>query len=289
MIGVTYLLSYDYKYFLTSLKQIYPYVDKIVVAVDRERLTWSGNAFEIPDSFFEEIKAYDTRNILEFYFDTFYIPTLSPMDCESRERNMALSKIDNCRWKVQLDVDEYIYDFEKVVHFLKKYWLFTVFPKLTPVAFKAKLITLFKRLDSGYLYIDNNESYNLITNQNYNTAVRNNYKCSIFKFNAAVIHQSWAREENEIWMKVQNWGHKDQFDAKKYISFWNQLNIDNFASTSDFHPLSPAVWKKLHYVKSNSIDEFIEIYAKKHPQNLKDISVKLIFKTFKRKFIALFK
>lgn len=283
MIGVSYLLSYDYKYFITSVKQVYDYVGKIVVAVDIDRLTWSGNKFEIPESFFEEVRAFDTRNIIEFYFDKFYVPDLLPMACENRERNLALAKLSDCKWKVQLDVDEYIYEFGKIAKYLKKYWYLALFPKLTPVAFKAQLITLFKTLDNGYLYSDNNELYNLITNQNYNTIGRNNDTCSIFKFNAAVIHQSWARDESEIWMKVQNWGHKDQFDAKKYIAFWNELSYENYEKKENFHPLNPPVWKKLYFIESFSIDEFIAKYSLQNPQNLFYVSPNLFFKTFKRK------
>lgn len=288
MIGVSYLLSYDYNYFFTSVKQLYPYVAKIVVAIDSDRLTWSGNKFEIPQSFFEDVKKFDTRNIIEFYFDKFYIAELSPMECENRERNLALAKLINYKWKVQLDVDEYIYDFAEIVKYLEKHCYLAVFPKLTPVLFKGKLITIFKTLDSGYLYIDNKEQFNFITNQNQNSFVRNNDKCSSFKFNAAVIHQSWARDEEEIWMKVQNWGHKNQFDAQRYISFWNGLNLENYKSTTNFHPLSPAVWDKLHYIEAVSIDDFIYKYSQNHPQQLEDVSIKLLFKTLKRKISAKF-
>ncbi len=288
MIGVSYLLSYDYQYFFTSVKQLYPFVSKIVVAIDIDRLTWSGNSFEIPESFFEEVKIFDTRNIIEFYFDKFYLPHLSPMECETRERNLVLAKLNKFKWKVQLDVDEYIYDFEKIVKYLEKYWYLTVFPNLTPVLFKGKLVTLFKSLESGYLYIDNDEQFNFITNQNQNLLARNNPLCSSFKFNATVIHQSWAREEDEIWMKVLNWGHKNQFDAQKYISFWNQLNLENYKTKINFHPLKPSVWKELQYIESSSIDDLIVKYSLRHPQRLNHVTLNSLLKTSKRKFLTKF-
>ncbi len=71
MIKVSYLVSYDYYMLLTSIKQLYEHVDEIVISVDKDFKTWSGNSFEIPDSFFEEVRAYDSRNIIEFYFDQF--------------------------------------------------------------------------------------------------------------------------------------------------------------------------------------------------------------------------
>ena len=79
MIKVSYLVSYDYYMLLTSVKQLYDYVDKILIAIDSERKTWSGNTFEIPNSFFEEVEAFDKNSKIQFYFDKFYIQGLSPM------------------------------------------------------------------------------------------------------------------------------------------------------------------------------------------------------------------
>ena len=50
MIKVSYLVSYDYYMLLTSIKQLYQHVDKIIIAVDKDFKTWSGNTFEISDS-----------------------------------------------------------------------------------------------------------------------------------------------------------------------------------------------------------------------------------------------
>lgn len=92
-IKVGYFVSYDYEYLLTSVKTRYDYVDKIVLAIDVNRQTWSGNKFYIPQSFFDSIKEYDKRNIIEFYCEEFYIPHLTPMECEVRERNLVLKML----------------------------------------------------------------------------------------------------------------------------------------------------------------------------------------------------
>ena len=74
----------------------------------------------MPQSFFDEIKSFDSKNKIEFYFDNFYISELLPIECETRERNMLLKKMGK-GWLIQLDVDEYVYDFSKVAKYLKKY------------------------------------------------------------------------------------------------------------------------------------------------------------------------
>lgn len=260
MIKVGYLVSYDYKMLLTSIKQLYDYVDGIFIAIDRDRRTWSGNNFEIPQSFFDEIKAFDRNNKIEFYFDNFYISELLPIECETRERNMLLKKMGK-GWLIQLDVDEYVYDFSKVAKYLKKYWYLTLFPKLTPIVFRGKLITLYRQLIDGYLYIENNERFSFITNQSNYTYTRNNHTVKNHYANINVIHQSWARTEDEIQMKILNWGHRDDFDTQQYFEFWKNLTSKNYMNYKNVHPIVPEVWNELHFLPSDSIDEFISKYA----------------------------
>lgn len=285
MIKVSYLISYDYYMLLTSVKQLYQYVDKIVIAVDKDFKTWSGNRFEIPESFFEEVQTYDTRNIIEFYFDQFYIASLSPMECESRERNMVLKKLGR-GWKIQLDVDEYVYGFKEVKKYLNKYWFLTLFPYYTPLCIQGNLITLYRELPDGYLFIDNNESFPFITNVNYNTHTRRNNKIRNHNSNIKVIHQSWARPEHEIVQKIKNWGHRDDFDTKKYYEFWKSLNSENYKNYKNIHPIVPEVWDKLNFMTANSIDDFINRFGMNNHQVLRDLLKIKILKSAVKKIIG---
>lgn len=286
MIKVGYLVSYDYEMLLTSIKQLYDYVDRIYLAIDKEFKTWSGNYFEIPLSFFEDVKRFDKLKKIEFYFDYFYLPNLSPIECESRERNMLLKKLGK-GWKIQLDVDEYIYDFKTVSKYLNKYWYLTIFPKFTPIVFRGKLVTLYREVPEGYLFIENNEIFSFITNQSHNNSTRNNYQIRNHFSNINVIHQSWARKEDDIRQKIINWGHRDDFDTNNYFEFWKNLNSNNFRDYKNIHPISPQVWDKLNFLSSNSIDDFIEKYASKMPQQLIDIKIKSLATALKNKFFRI--
>jgi len=279
MIKVGYLVSYDYSMFLTSVKQLYDHVNKIYVAIDIERKTWSGNLFKIPESFFLEVKQIDTKNKIEFYFDNFFLDDLTPMQCETRERNLLLKKMGK-GWLVQLDVDEYIYDFKSVSQYLKNHWYLTIFPKLTPIIFTGKWVTLFRQIPNGYLYIENNERFPFITNQSNFTLARNNNKVRKHYTNINVIHQSWARSESEIQSKIKNWGHRDDFDTQKFFDFWSNLNYNNFYQYKNFHPLSPNAWNELKFINSKSIDNFMDVYSLDNIQKLIPISKLKIFKNF---------
>lgn len=284
MIKVGYLVSYDYSMFLTSVKQLYHHVNKIYVAIDIERKTWSGNIFEIPDSFFNEVKQFDTKNKIEFYFDNFFIPDLLPMQCETRERNLLLKKMGK-GWLMQLDVDEYIYDFRSISQYLRNHWYLTIFPRLTPIVFRGKLVTLFRQLSDGYLYIENNERFSFITNQSSYTLTRNNDKVRNHYTNINVIHQSWARSEGEIQIKIKNWGHRDDFDTQKFFEFWKNMSNANYINYKNFHPLVPEVWNEIQFLPCSSIDELISIYAINHKQILIPVSKNNILKALIKKFI----
>lgn len=285
MIKVGYLVSHDYKLLLTSIKQLYNHVDRIFIAIDKDRLTWSGNYFEISDNFFDEIKLFDIKNKIEFYFDSFYNPELKPIENESRERNMLLKHMGK-GWKIQLDVDEYIYNFKEVADYLNKYWYLTIYPKMTPIVFRGKLVTLFRQLSDGFLYVENNECFSVITNQSKNILTRNNYTVRNHYSNINVIHQSWARNEDEIQLKIKNWGHQDDFDTQKYFDFWKGLNSDNYREYKNFHPIVPEVWNELFFLESTSIDNFIDKYAAANFQKLTYIDPKKMVKAL---FNKLFK
>ncbi len=266
MIKIGYLISYDYNLLQTSLNTVYDYADKIFIAIDIERKTWSGNTFEIPNSFFEDLKKIDVNNKIVIYFENFFIPELAPIECETRERNMLLKKMGK-GWKIQLDVDEYIYDFKVLKNYLDKYWYFNIFSKLTPIQFVGKLITLFKEVEDGFLYIDNEEKFLFITNYNKYTITRLNSNLISHYCNIITIHQSWAREESEIEVKIKNWGHKNDFDTMKYLSLWKNVNSQLYKEYINFHPVKPVVWNKLLFLPCKDINDFIDIFSKKFPQN----------------------
>lgn len=288
MIKVGYLVSYDYQMLFTSLKELYAFVDEIYLAIDINKKTWSGNIFELPDSFFNELNSIDISKKIHIYYDDFYVPSISPMECEIRERNLLLKKMGK-GWLIQLDVDEYIYDFNVLAKYLKKYWYLNIFPHKTPIFFSGKLVTLYKKLPDGFLYIENDEKLPFVTNFPKYISARRNFMIRNFFTNTIIIHQSWARDEDEIEYKIKNWGHRDDFDTLKYLELWKSLNSSNYTEFNNFHPIVPSVWNKLSFIKSESIDEFIQKYALLNKQNLYKYKSKNKIRFFKNFILKLFK
>lgn len=264
MIKVGYLVSYDYPMIFTSLRQIYDHVDAITIAIDANRRTWTGNTFDLAPAFFAEIARLDRRRIITIYEDDFCLPSLSPMANETRERNMVAARMGD-GWLMQLDVDEYIYGFAVVAAFLRQHDLLCAFPRLTPIVFTGTWITLFKRVPDGFLYIENHETFAFVTNVPAYAEARRNPAIPSHDTDIQVIHQSWARDIDEIVRKVENWGHSDDVH-RRYVEFWKTVDSRNYRTFRNFHPTVPEVWDELHFLPCAGIDEFIETYATQHPQ-----------------------
>lgn len=252
VIKVGFLISYDYEYIKNSLPRIYPYTDYIAFAIDKDRKTWSGERFELPDTFFEWVKEFDTDKKIHIYEDSFYVPTLTAIECDSRERNLLAKFMGEGGWHIQIDSDEYFLNFKEFVDYIKTLDI----NKDTQVY--ARWITMYKKNQEDFFLIRTNESFPLVANNpNYKLARLSDSKNNIYT-DFEVLHQSWARSDNEIKQKLSNWGHKTDFDVDSYYQFWKAINKQTYKYARSFHPLDPWLWPNLEYFKAKNIDELVD-------------------------------
>jgi hypothetical protein len=177
-----------------------------------------------------------------------------------------------------LDVDEYVIDFKPLIKILSRLWYLNLFPRLTPIQISGKWITLFKKSDNAFYYIDNKEQFPFITNVDFVTYARINDRIFNYKSDIPVLHQSWARGNDEIYEKVVNWGHKDDFDSSKYFDFWKSINDDNFSTFLNFHPFQRNVWNKLSVAHFKSEEELIKNFKKNYKVEYAAFSLKTFLK-----------
>ncbi|MBD8083734.1 hypothetical protein [Chryseobacterium caseinilyticum] len=288
IIKVGYLLSYDYAYIFTSLQEIYNEVDSIVISYDAKNKTWAGNDVFIPQSFFSDIKKLDVDNKIIFYEDHFYIAGMQPMELETRQRNMMAEKLGLDGWHIQIDGDEYAYDFSKLSDFLRQNKFLLKNPENKPFNFQVNFVTLFKRDEKGFYVITPfEEKCMLITNYPKYDYARLTNKGRTLPLDFYLIHQSWARDENEIVEKINNWGHKNDFDTTSFLELWKGLNAENYKDFKNFHPLDAPQWKEISFFPAKNISEFITLFSKEYPQ--KKLQLDLSFtKKFKLKLKNLF-
>ncbi|WP_394676575.1 hypothetical protein [uncultured Sphingobacterium sp.] len=267
LIKIGYLLSYDYQYIIPSIKQVYTEADCITISYDINKRTWTGNYFEIPESTFEEIRKLDTDHKIHFYADDFYVAGQAPLISETRQRNMLAQAMGKGGWHIQLDSDEYPYDFKKLTTFLRRNRFLLKQPDKTPVTFRVKLIVLFKKTTDGFFIISPyNELCSLVTNLPFYSKARATQNTKEYILNYYVIHQSWARENSEIQQKINNWGHVNDFDTIEFYRSWDKLSAENYENYLDFHPLPACSWEKLDFFPASNLDNFIKSINVKLPQ-----------------------
>jgi|694.fasta_scaffold00221_59 hypothetical protein len=268
-IKVIFLLSYDYEYIKNSLPCIYAEATKILVSIDVNRVSWAGNKYEFDETIIDWIREYDSESKIQFFEDNFFVPENTPMQNETRQRQLSADYLGKGGWTIQLDVDEYFIDFDKFVKLLISKNKYLVNPEKYPIAIAVNWLTLFKKDLNGYFFIDRTKTVLKIATNNpkYQYARNLFYKTYYTRF--ILIHQSWAREEKEIVLKVNNWGHKgDIINPDEYIEFWKSININNYKSVLNFSPFNPkSDFPCLGYIKCKTIAELIK--------NFKNIPFKL--------------
>ena len=170
-IQVGFLMSYDYNKLKKSIPPVYKEADDIFIAIDNEYRTWSGQKFEVEQGFFEWLKAFDVDNKIILYRDDFYIPELSAIENDTRERHMLSLKMGIGNWLVQVDADEIFINFENFIKELRKYDHYLENPEKKRIQIAGFLVHLYKYTENGILYVNAPHKFMLATNYP-------NYKCA---------------------------------------------------------------------------------------------------------------
>lgn len=263
VIKVGFCVAYDWHLLRNSIPPIYDRADRICLALDKDRHSWSCNPYDFDDkAFFSFVKSIDISHKIDVYEDDFSIPSLSARDNCNRHRKLISERLGLGGWHVQIDSDEYFLDFNNFADILLK---INSHPtgREKPVNVLANSITLFKKLDSGYLYVSCEkgkiEAVPIATNLPHYERARHNGHFNIHT-NAFFLHESWARDAEQLNFKISNWGHAAE-ELKmvayrySYLRLWNALDENNFFFVKDFHPASPKTWPRLDFVPGKTIEE----------------------------------
>lgn len=260
-IKLSFCVAYDWDYLQYSLPLVYQEADEICLAIDKDRTSWAGNKFQFDEGGFQSlIKIIDIDKKIKLYQDDFHIPNLSPMENEIRQRSLMADFLGaNDGWHLQLDSDEYFINFKGFVQYLKG-----LNPK-RPINVCCPWITLYKRIDEGFLMVNPKEFKNVefipiaTTKPKYEHGRRNGYFNHHTNF--AILHQSWARTKDEVWQKLNNWGHRYDSDIEAYFRLWDNASIDNYKDYKNFNQVKPSLWPSLDLLplgKESSIVDVIK-------------------------------
>jgi hypothetical protein len=256
IIKVGFLVSCDFKYLYRSIPLVYEAADAVYLAIDENNRTWSGDDFVVPKEFFEWLKTFDIDNKIVIYKDDFYDPHLSPMENDTRERNMLGEFMGEGGWHIQIDADEYFINFAGFKEFLLKEIKNYLIDRTFTVCVYVQVLTIYKELEDGFLVIDSDEYLPVATRYPKYEQARRTGEDKLF-VSYKMVHQSWGREETDLLKKLKSWSHKDDFNVDSYFRLWQACDKYNFVYYNNFHPLIPTIWSKLKYLPSHTIDHLV--------------------------------
>jgi hypothetical protein len=238
-IKVGMLAAYDYEYLKTSLPLVYEHADQIAIAADSNNLSWAGNPISIPDAFWEWVKAYDTCGKIQIYRDAFYQKGLTAVEVDYREHQMLIKFMgDEDGWHIHIDADEYFVDFKHFVDYL--HYLDRKKPYINAII--MEWLTIFKRTEKGFIFVQDSsrgtrdEGRKIRSTQQhplgsctpkYMTANRRTKPQKPILYPMRVVHERWARTEEELLTKLRNWTHNDQ-RWDDFVHFWQTINEQNY-------------------------------------------------------------
>lgn len=250
-------VAYDYELSLRTLALVYDHADMIQIAVDRDRLTWSGARFEIPQDYWRAVKAIDKNDKIDVYEDSFFVEGKAPIVLDTLQRIAMAKKAGEGGWHVQLDADEYFIDFGRFVGFLRRCERHY---GDTPLDVYVNFISMFKRDDGGFLLAwPPLETYPIATNLPNYRKVRSSHQAGrlCIRADSYILHDTWSRSEEDLAKKLTSWGHVNDFNVNKYIKFWRSVDGSNYIYIRNFHPINPGLWRRLLRI-AGSLDEVIK-------------------------------
>lgn len=261
------LISYDAEYLPNSISRYYDYVDDIVLGLDKDRITWSGNSFSFDESkLWSQLKAIDTKNKISIIEENFHSSTVA-IENDNYERNF-LKEQCSFDWVFSFDADEYLVN--------AKDFFYKFCPLVERYKKKADICmtwaTPYKLIDDTLLVIAEEDSTPFFgENQGIATDKTSTFTYARWTDKSAAganrilsplvaIHWSLCRDKTALHEKIHNIGHSDIVEDDPFYNIWEQVTLENYQQLSNFKTsgLGGAQWPKLFAIPANDIDKYIK-------------------------------
>jgi hypothetical protein len=273
MIKVGFCVAYDWELLKTSLPRIYSHADKICLSLDKQRKSWAGIQYNFDDAaFYQFVKSVDKDNKIDIYEADFYQEKLDKRQNCNLHRTMMSERMGEGGWHIQIDADEYYLDFAGFADYLRSMNP-NPGPEKKAINVCCPFIPLFKKVSGGYLYVSFPESLPefipMATNKpHYQRARQNGHFNHYSPF--YVVHETWARSEEELWFKINNWGHaseelQQQNIRTSYFNLWKAIDEHNYTYVHNINPSVGSAWPELRFGMGNSIEDFISNLTETSP------------------------
>jgi hypothetical protein len=262
------LISYDAAYLPKSISSYYEYVDEIVLGLDKNRISWSGNIFSFNESeLWSQLQKIDYADKIRVVEENFHRSKV-PIENDTHERNF-LKEQCSYDWVFSFDADEillnahsFFIDFFPIVqHYKDVELLFTWF-------------LVYKEFEEGYLVIADENRNNIFTKdvqgftalkklQTYTYCRWTNAPKKI-QSPLAILHYSFCRPEEELSTKINNFGHSTESKKDPFYQTHTQVTLDNYTELTNFKTSNMgAQWPTLKFIARNDFEKYLQTQAER--------------------------
>ena len=265
--SVISLVSYDAAYLPESISKYYNYVDEIVLGLDKNRTTWSGNSFSFDEKqLWADLSAIDGDSKISIIEEDF-VKSKVAIENDNYERNFLKSQCTN-EWIFSIDADEYLINakdfFYNYCPLVERYY--------NKVDICMTWATPYKTIDDTTLVIANEDGTPFFgENQGMATSNDSTFTYARWTDKSAAgvnrimsplvaIHWSLCRDRDALHEEINNIGHSDLVENDPFYQIWDQVTMDNYHELHNFKSsgLGEAQWPILRAVDNNAVTNYIE-------------------------------
>lgn len=265
--SVISLISYDASYLANSIRTYYNYVDEIVLGLDKDRISWSGNKFTFDeDTLWKELSQIDGDNKINIIEGNFHRSKI-PIENDNHERNFLKHYCSN-DWIFSFDADEELVNaedyFTRYCPLVESYDLDHMFYWVLPYKrLSSKEILVISREDRATL--PNNEVQGFVTNrENTFTYCRWTNNQRRIQSPLVILHWSFCRPKEELDLKVNNFGHSIESKRDPFYDIQAKVDDSNWTSLKNFKTsnMGPQ-WESLMKIPEDNLLEYCKAQAPK--------------------------
>ncbi|HTB23506.1 MAG TPA: hypothetical protein VK914_12470 [bacterium] len=240
-------VAYDHRFAWAAIASYYGIADEIVLGLDKDRVSWNGKPFQLDEGDFRRrLKAADPDGKITLVEGDFHSRGSAPAN-DTHERNALSLACKPGNWVVQIDSDELLQNPQEFRAWLLKRW--------RSWRVLGRWIVVFKRFGEDYLVVDKDSAWiSLATRRRGRYTGCRDTKEMKRHSPLRMLHFSWGRDEAELKQKLESWTHARDFDTAKFFDFWKSVDLDNYRSFRDFHPLDGPDWPSLRLIRKGDPD-----------------------------------
>ena len=268
-ISVISLISYDASFLPRSIASYYDYVDEIILGLDENRISWSGNKVSFDeDKLWDDLQKLDIQGKRTVIEDNFHRSS-NPVENDTHERNVLK---EHCSHDLVLS-----FDADEILVNAKEFFVdyLPLIEDRTDVELMFTWYLLYKDIPekNGYLIISDETRQHIFKKDIQGFSA--NRKLHTYHYcrwtNApkkllsplAILHYSFCRTDKELDDKINNFTHSVESKVDPFYAVQRSVNYDNYKELLNFKTHGAgAQWPTLQFMSRDTMHEYLQQEAR---------------------------